>query len=154
MDGLINVSFGSTAAIVTSMGLIAGLSSIDSTKASLIAGLLIIAIADNISDTFGIHIFQESSSDIKPVKNIVISNFLARLIVSFSFILIVILFSSPLFQIVSVTWGTFILSILSYLIAKVKKTSVIKEIIYHILLALVVIAVSQLLGCFIKAVVK
>jgi len=150
MNKLIKVSFGSTAAIVTSMGLIVGLSSIDSTKASLLTGLLIVAIADNVSDTFGIHIFQESRTGVKPVKNVIIPNFLARLIISLSFILIVVLLPFPLYQYVAVAWGMFILSILSYFIAQMKKTSPIKEITFHVLLAFIVIAVSQTLAYFIK----
>ncbi|MEI7690545.1 MAG: hypothetical protein WCI63_02890 [bacterium] len=150
MNKLIKVSFGSTAAIVTSMGLIVGLSSIDSTKASLLTGLLIIAIADNVSDTFGIHIFQESRAEVKPVKNVIIPNFLARLIISLSFIFFVVLLPSQLYQYVAVIWGMFILSILSFFIAQMKKTSPIKEITFHVLLAFMVIAVSQALAYFIK----
>lgn len=154
MNDLIKVSFGSTSAIVTSMALIVGLGSLNNTRSSLIAALLIIAIADNIADTFSIHIFQESSRTIKPVKNVVISNYIARLIISFSFIPIVIYLPSPLDKIISVIWGLLLLSFLSYLIAKVKHTVIAKEISYHTILALVVILVSQLLGFFIKIMVK
>lgn len=43
-------SIGATAAIITSMGLIAGLTQGYDARVGIITGLLIIAIADNISD--------------------------------------------------------------------------------------------------------
>ena len=49
-------SFGATAAIITNMALIAGLRTGDHAKVSIIGGMLIIAIADNISDSVGIHV--------------------------------------------------------------------------------------------------
>jgi hypothetical protein len=52
--------FGSTAAIITNMGLVVGLFSSLNAKATIIGSILIIAVADNISDTLGIHIYQEA----------------------------------------------------------------------------------------------
>jgi hypothetical protein len=53
-------SIGATTAITTSMALIAGLTQGGNVKTGIITGLLIIAIADNISDSLGIHIYKES----------------------------------------------------------------------------------------------
>ena len=55
-----NFSFGATAAIVTSMGLIIGLDAATATKATILSGLLIVAIADNLTDSLSVHIYQES----------------------------------------------------------------------------------------------
>lgn len=54
-----NLSFGVTSAIMTSLVLVIGLGGAENNMA-LITALLIIAIAENISDSFGIHIYQES----------------------------------------------------------------------------------------------
>jgi hypothetical protein len=42
-----NVSFGGTAAIVTSVALIFGLDAATATKSTIVSGLLIVALADN-----------------------------------------------------------------------------------------------------------
>src|SRR3974377_2372069 len=54
------ISFGGTAAIVTSMALISGLSAPGESRASLIGALLIAAVADNLTDSLSVHMYQES----------------------------------------------------------------------------------------------
>ena len=54
------VSFGSPAAIVTSMALIVGLDAATATKAQVVGALLIIGIADNLTDSLSVHIYQEA----------------------------------------------------------------------------------------------
>ncbi|OGA48047.1 MAG: hypothetical protein A3F74_14315 [Betaproteobacteria bacterium RIFCSPLOWO2_12_FULL_62_58] len=55
-----NFSFGAAAAIVTSMGLIIGLDAAAATKAAILSGLLIVAIADNLTDSLSVHMYQEA----------------------------------------------------------------------------------------------
>jgi vacuolar iron transporter family protein len=140
-------SMGATAAIITSMGLIAGLNQGDSAKTSVISGLLIIAIADNISDSLGIHIYKESEgASRRDINSTTYGNFVVRLFLAFTFVLIVMLFSAPTAFILSSLWGLVLLSILSYLIAKKRGTRALREIAWHLVVALVVIAGSKLLG--------
>ena len=74
-----NFSFGVTSAIMTSLTIIIGLSGAAS-NITIITALLIIAIADNISDSFGIHIYQESKRvNSKEVKTTTANNFIARM---------------------------------------------------------------------------
>jgi hypothetical protein len=47
------VSFGGTAAIVTSMALMAGFDAANAGRATLVSALLIAAIADNLTDSLG-----------------------------------------------------------------------------------------------------
>ncbi|MGB9764957.1 MAG: hypothetical protein ACPLZD_06345 [Candidatus Saccharicenans sp.] len=147
MINISRFSLGSTAAIITSMGLIAGLTQGASTKKETIVGLLIIAIVDNVSDSLGIHIYKESEG--VPRREIKIStygNYLARLVVALTFVLIVLLFSPPAVIIISSAWGLVLLSILSYSIAKNKKSNLWREIFWHLSVAILVIVGSKLLG--------
>ena len=76
---LTKYSFGGTSAIITNLALIIGLNTAANAKLSIISGLLIIGLADNISDTLGIHIYQESEG--KQTLNVWIStltNFFSR----------------------------------------------------------------------------
>jgi VIT1/CCC1 family predicted Fe2+/Mn2+ transporter len=147
-------SLGATAAITTSMGLIAGLSQGDSAKKEIITGLLIIAIVDNLSDSLGIHIYKESEGVPKRETNLfTYGNYLTRLVIALTFVLIVLLFPSPTALIISSIWGLSILAILSYSIAIRKRKNPWWEIIWHLLVALMVIAGSKLLGKLISKMV-
>ena len=142
---------GATAAIVTSMGLIAGLAYESNAKTSIIAGLLVIAIVDNISDSLGIHIYKESEGANKQeIKSSTLGNFIIRLIITLIFVTIVLLFPPYIAFIVSSIWGLVLLTILSYLIARIKMTHPLREVVYHLAIALLVIIGCKFLGNFIS----
>jgi vacuolar iron transporter family protein len=140
-------SIGAAAAITTSMGLIAGLTHGDSARIGIVTGLLVIAIADNISDSLGIHIYKESEGASKAdIRSSTFGNFFVRLVLALTFVLIVLLLPSNLALIVSSIWGLVLLAVLSYLISQKKNTHPMKEIAWHLAIALFVIAVSKLVG--------
>ncbi len=71
---------------MTSLAVVIGLSGATN-NITIITALLIIAIADNISDSFGIHIYQESKGIApKEVKKTTANNFIARMLITFVFI--------------------------------------------------------------------
>jgi vacuolar iron transporter family protein len=143
-------SMGATAAIVTSMGLIAGLTHGDHSRTSTIAGLLIIAIADNISDSLGIHIAKESEGVAKKeIQASTFGNFTIRFILALTFVVIVWFFPPAIAFMVSTLWGLVLLTILSYFIARIKKSNPVRETIYHLTIAVFVIVGSKFLGNFI-----
>ncbi len=150
---MINVnkfSIGATAAITTSMGLIAGLAHGEGSRISIVTGLLIIAIADNISDSLGIHIYKESEGASKrDTRTSTFGNFIVRLLLAFTFVGIVLLFPARLAMIISSIWGLVWLAVLSCLIAQSKRTRAWREIAWHLVVAVSVIAASKFLGDFI-----
>lgn len=144
-------SIGATAAIITSLALIAGLAHGDSARISIISGLLIIAIADNITDSLSIHILKESEGACeKEIYSSTFGNFAVRLVLALTFVIIVLLLPSYVAFIVSAIWGMLLLTVLSYYIAKAQKINPFKEIILHLLVAFLVIITSKLLGDFIS----
>jgi VIT1/CCC1 family predicted Fe2+/Mn2+ transporter len=150
MINLNKYSLGSTAAIITSMGLIAGLSHGEGSKASTIASLMIIAVADNISDSLSLHIYKESEgADRKEIASGTYGNFLARLLVVLTFVAIVMLFSANVAVLSASAWGLTLLTLLSYSIAKTKQTNPPREIVWHLVVAVLVIIASRLLGMLI-----
>lgn len=143
-------SFGGTSGIITNLAIIIGLNTLSNAKISIIGSLLVVALADNISDTLGIHIYQESEGLTK--KEIWISsltNFLARFLVSLGFIFIVYFLPINLAVTVSTVYGLFVLSIISYLISKRKKVNPWQAITEHIIIALVVMFLSHYFSNFI-----
>ncbi|MCX5706727.1 MAG: hypothetical protein NTW13_03580 [Candidatus Omnitrophica bacterium] len=140
-------SFGATAAIITNLGLIVGLRTDVHAKISIIGGMLIIALADNISDSVGIHIYQESECiETREIWISTISNFITRLLVSLIFILLVIFLPIKIAVISSVVWGLFLLGAMSYKIAKDKGVNPYTALFEHVGIALLVIIASNFIG--------
>jgi VIT1/CCC1 family predicted Fe2+/Mn2+ transporter len=149
-----NLSFGSPAAIVTGMALIVGLDAATASRSMVVTSLLIIGIADNLTDSLSVHIYQESEklAESQALRT-TIANFLARLCVSVSFILILLSLPTAAAIFVSMAWGFLLLSILSYLLARVRGVSAFSEIWKHSVIALIVIASSRAIGTLLPAIV-
>ena len=62
------LGFGLTSGIITTLGLIIGLSAGTHSKIAVIGGILTIAFADALSDSLGIHISEESTKKIQLIK--------------------------------------------------------------------------------------
>ena len=81
-------SFGATSSTVTSLGIIFGLLTSGNPKASVIGSLLVIAVADNIADSLGIHIYRESTATKKDnPRMFTIENFLTRFGITLTFVI-------------------------------------------------------------------
>jgi VIT1/CCC1 family predicted Fe2+/Mn2+ transporter len=144
---LTKFSFGSSSAIITNLALITGMDTSTNAKVSIIGSLLVIALADNMSDALGIHIFQESEG-LKPKYTWIstLTNFLTRLLISSGFIFLMLIFPLKTAVLFSVIYGLMVLSIISYIIAVNRKISPWRSIIEHILIAVTVIVASHFFG--------
>ena len=140
-------SFGTTSAIITSLSLISGLDTMAHPKLGIIGGIFVIALADNISDSLGIHIYQESECITqREVWLSTCTNFLARFFVSLTFILLVAILPMNWAVICSIVWGLSLLGILSYSIAKREELNPYRAMLEHITIAIVVITLSHFIG--------
>jgi VIT1/CCC1 family predicted Fe2+/Mn2+ transporter len=152
MVSISRFSFGGTAAIVTSMALIVGLNAATATKATIISGLLVVALADNLTDSLSIHIYQESERlEERNAFITTLTNFTTRLVLSISFVLLVLLLPITSAIIVSVIWGFSLLIALTYMLARDRNVSVASEVFKHVAVALMVIIASQGIGAWIPA---
>jgi VIT1/CCC1 family predicted Fe2+/Mn2+ transporter len=146
------ISFGTTSAVVTSMGMSVGLNAATAAKATIVSGLLIIAIADNISDSLSIHVYQESEGlESKSAFRSTVTNFLARFLATSTFVALVVLLPPAMMGPVLLAWGLVLLSALTFLLARARGVSVPAEIAKHVTVALLVVFVSRTLGVWIRA---
>ncbi|HTW90945.1 MAG TPA: hypothetical protein VMH22_04485 [bacterium] len=142
-----NYIFGSSAAIITDVSLIVGLGSARAGKAPLLAGLLTIAVADNVSDSLGIHLYKESEGYSQRLSLLsTVLNFLSRLLISCTFIAIVLALPMAHAIIVGLVWGLLLIIFISYLISRNNRDNPVREMVVHVLIAVVVIALSRYLG--------
>lgn len=145
-----HVSFGGTAAIVTNMALVIGLDAGSATKPTIISSLLIVALADNLTDSLSIHIYQESEH-LEPRRafQVTLANFATRLVVSLVFVLFVLLLPSAAATVVSTVFGCVLLGLISRATARQRNVGVLPEVLKHLAAALVVVVASRAIGTWI-----
>jgi len=145
------ISFGGTAAIATSMALIVGLDAANAGRAIMISALLIAAVADNLTDSLSVHMYQESERlDQKEAFVGTVANFVTRFVVCLSFVLIVALLRGHGAVIGGIVWGMSLLAALSCFLARHRKVSATAEVAKHLAVALVIILVSKSIGHWIN----
>ena len=148
------LGFGSTSGIITTLGLIVGLSSGTHLKSAVIGGILIIAIADSLSDAFGIHISEEAENK-HTHRDVWLSTFstlLSKFIFASLFIIPVLLFDLNTAVIVSIIWALFVIGLISYYLAKQQQKSFFKVITEHLSITILVIVLTHFVGRFISSV--
>jgi VIT1/CCC1 family predicted Fe2+/Mn2+ transporter len=118
----------------------------------VLSGVLTIAIADAFSDALGIHISEESENvhTTKQIWVATVATFLAKFLFAMTFVVPVLLFSLSTAIGVSLIWGLSVLTVLSYVIAKSQGEPPWKIVGEHLIIALVVIAITYWVGHWIE----
>ena len=148
-------SFGLTSGIITTLGLIVGLYSSTESKIVVIGGILVIAIADSLSDATGIHISEEAENKHthKEIWQSTIFTFLSKLIFASMFIIPFLLFSLSIAIIVSIAWGLILITTFSFYLAKKQNIRPYKVILEHLLITIFVIIVTHYIGDWVSTLV-
>ena len=153
MTGL---SFGLTSGVITSLGMIVGLHSATASRLVIIAGIIIMAIADGLSDAAGVHISEESELEKGTAKHTqkeiwaaTIFTFIFKLTFTLSFAIPFLILTLKPAVLVAIIWGMLLLIFLNFSIAKIKQENSAMLIFEHVLLALFVIAASHYVGHFV-----
>ena len=150
MKTIRNFSYGGAAAIVTSMALIVGLDAATATKWTILGGLLIVGVADNLTDSLSVHIYQESEHlDGREAFLSTLTNFGTRLVISLSFVALVLLLPTGSAIVASLAWGLLLLVGLTWALAHERRQPVVPEVLKHVAVALTVILVSVGIGAWI-----
>ncbi|MBT6995635.1 hypothetical protein HN865_01155 [Candidatus Woesearchaeota archaeon] len=140
--------FGLTSGIITTLGMIVGLNSVTGSSLAVIGGIIVISIADAMSDALGMHISEETTrkkSD-KFVWESTFSTFFFKFIFALSFIIPFLFFNLSIAIYISIVWGLLILSLFSVYLAKQEKIKPYKVVIEHISIAIVVIIITNYVG--------
>jgi VIT1/CCC1 family predicted Fe2+/Mn2+ transporter len=140
--------FGLTSGIITTLGLIVGLNAGTHSKSVVLGGILIIAIADALSDSLGIHISEESNrkSKQKQVWESTISTFISKFFFALTFIIPILFLPLTTAIIVSIIWGLFLITLFSLYIAKLRKMKPSKVILEHVTITILVIVLTHYVG--------
>ena len=142
------LTFGLTSGIITTLGLIIGLNAGTHSKLVILGGILTIAIADSFSDALGIHISEEADKRTthKQAWQATASTFCFKIIFALTFVIPITLLQLNYAIMASIVWGMLLLAIVSYYIAKEKKKAPWKSILEHLMIAAVVILLTNWVG--------
>lgn len=152
MSKLTTLSYGGTAAIVTGMGLVVAFDAGTTSKATLVGSLLVVAIADNLADSLAIHVYQESEKlDSRRAFRSTVANYLTRLVVAGSFVVLALLMPAHSLVPVVLAWGMALLCTLTYFVARARGAAPGPEVLKHVAVAIVVIGLSRAVGAWILA---
>jgi VIT1/CCC1 family predicted Fe2+/Mn2+ transporter len=145
--------FGATSGVITTIGLIAGLHAGTNSVAAVLGGILVIAVADSLSDALGIHLAEEADPNATPqhIWAATVSTFITKFIFAILFAVPVLLL--PLWPAVlaSIAWGLLVIAVLSYFIARAQEASPLAIIGEHVLIAIIVVIASHYIGAWVNA---
>ena len=145
--------FGATSGVITTIGLIVGLNSGTQSITAVLGGILVIAVADAMSDALGIHLAEESDpqADHSHVWAATITTFLTKFVFSISFAVPLLLLPLEPAVMVSVAWGLLVIVVLSYFLARTQNESPIAIIAEHVGIAVLVVVFSHFIGVWVAA---
>lgn len=144
--------FGATSGVITTIGLIVGLNSGTGSITAVLGGILVIAVADAMSDALGIHLAEESdpATSHGHVWAATVTTFVTKFIFSISFAVPLLLLPLELAVMVSVAWGMLVIAILSYFLARTQNESPLAIIAEHLGIAVLVVVFSHFIGVWVN----
>ncbi len=146
------IFFGATSGVITTIGLIVGLHAGTESLVAVLGGILVVAIADALSDAMGIHLAQEADPDSTDdhIWAATIWTFLTKLVVALTFALPLLWLPLQTAVIVCVSWGLLVITLLSAYLARIQRVRALTVITEHLGIAIVVVTVSYFIGIWVK----
>lgn len=143
--------FGITSGVITTLGVIVGLHSGTQSKLAVLVGVLVLAVADALSDAMGIHVSEEAENKhtTQELWQSAIFTFISKLCVALSFIIPIQLFDLYTAILASVAWGALVISFFSYIMAKSQKQNPAKVIAEHVIIMIAVVILAHYIGDFV-----
>jgi len=148
----VGFSFGLTSGIITTLGLMVGLSAGTHSKLAVIGGILTIAIADAFSDALGIHVSEESENrhTNKQIWVSTLATFFSKFFFALIFLMPVLLFNLSTAIAVSIALGLAVLCIFSWRMARKQGKRPWKVVAEHLTIVLIVIMTTYFVGSWVS----
>jgi VIT1/CCC1 family predicted Fe2+/Mn2+ transporter len=143
--------FGASSGVITTLGLITGLNAGTQSITAVLGGILVIAVADSMSDALGIHLAEEAdpATDHEHVWQATITTFITKFVFALSFAVPLLLLPLGPAVIASIAWGMLVIVVLSYFLARAKNESPWLIILEHLGIAILVVVLSHLIGVWV-----
>ena len=141
-------SFGLTSGIITTLGLIVGLHSSTHSSFVILGGVIVIAVADALSDSLGMHISEESENQhtTREIWESTAITFLTKFFVALTFVVPILLLPLNTAILVSVAWGLSLITLFSFHMTVQQKVKPFRVVMEHLAIAVFVIFVTHFIG--------
>lgn len=142
------LGFGLVSGVITTLGLMTGLNAGTHLKTAILGGIMVIAVADAMSDALGMHMSEETDKK-QTEKNIwqaTLSTFGAKLLVALLFAVPVILLELNTAIMVNIGLGLSLIILFSLYLAKLHHISYWKAVGEHLLITIGVMLVTHIVG--------
>lgn len=143
------IGFGLTSGIITVLGMIIGINAATSNRIAVVAGIVSTAVADTLSDSFGIHISEESEGDTEEWKS-TIYTFASKFCFTAIFLVPFLLLDISTAIILSVAFGLAVISVYSYIMAKTQGKKAWMVVGEHLLIAAAVMVITYFTGYLVR----
>jgi VIT1/CCC1 family predicted Fe2+/Mn2+ transporter len=142
------VGFGLTSGVITTLGMVIGLQSGTHSKLAVEAGIIVLAMADALSDSMGIHVSEEAEMEhtTKELWETSFFTFISKLLVTLTFIIPLKSLELSNAILVSVFWGLFLITVFSFYMARSQKQNQYKVVLEHLFIAALVVVLAHYLG--------
>ncbi len=111
------------------------------------------ALADDLTDSLSLHIYQEAERlDDRAAVRATLTNFVARVLVALTFVMIVLALPAPLAGVAALTSGVSVLAM--FVVARARSLRPWPEVWKHLGIAAIVIAASRMIGAWIAGQVQ
>lgn len=142
--------FGITSGVLTTVGLLVGMNAATESRLAVVAGILVIAMADSLSDSFGMYLSKlgERGSSPAAALRYALGTFAGKFLFPLTFVLPLMLpvFSLSTAVIVDLAWGATALCLLSAEQALVSQESIFGTIARNLGLATLIVCLSSAIG--------
>jgi len=147
------IFFGATSGVITTIGLITGLNAGTKSLVAVLGGILVVAVADAMSDALGIHIAQEADPDSteEHIWAATIWTFVTKLVVALSFAVPLLWLPLQTAVAVAVGWGLLVITLLSVYLARMQRIPALPIVTEHLGIAIVVVAISHYIGVWVSS---
>ena len=141
-------SFGLTSGVTTTVGLIVGLNSSTHSALAVIGGILVIAIADALSDAMGMHVSEESENmhSVREVWESTLATFASKFVFALTFVVPFLMLPLQAAVAASVAWGLALIAVFSFHMARKEKASGFRVVLEHLAIAVLVVIVTYYVG--------
>lgn len=147
--------FGITSGVLTTTGLLVGVNAATESRLAVVSSILVIAMADSLSDSFGMYLSKLGERGNTPIEAVryAFGTFAGKFMLPLTFALPFLfpVFSLPTAVIIDLAWGAVVLSVLSVEQALVSQKPVLRIVCRNIGLAILIVCLSTLIGTVVAA---
>ncbi len=142
------MGFGLTSGVITTLGIIVGLHAGTHSKLAVLAGMVVLAIADALSDAIGIHISEEAEGEhtTKEIWEATLFTFSSKFACTLTFVPPFVFLEISTAILASVVWGLLLIVTVSFYTAKLQNRNIPRTIAEHLIVTILVVFFAHLLG--------